>query len=102
MEGVGTLQLKPYDEVTEISTNKKPANTAMVKFKQSARNTSIYVPFSSTSKIIITDMLGRTITSFSTGKADWHVLPVKLAPGVHIAQVTNGNRNIVCKFDIVR
>lgn len=102
VEGVGTLQLKPYPISTPVTTDVRPAIASPVKFKQSATQTFIFVPFSSKTRIVITDLLGRTEMSFETGKSDWYTLPARLSPGIHIAKVSNRKNSSLHKFDIVR
>ncbi len=102
MEGVGTLRLRPYPDATKINNKIEHVAAPQVKFKQTASQASIFVPFNSSTEIVITNLLGKKVMSLMTNKSAWHTLPSKLATGVHFAQVTNKKEKSVYKFDVVR
>ena len=97
LEGV-----EPHVCAVNILSNKETAGD-YIKFKKTAKTIEVYIPFTGSSIVSISDVKGRALSSFrASGKRQWYSISKEMLSGVIIVNIKNLNGIIIKKFCFVR
>ncbi len=87
---------------TGINTNSRIADN-VIKFKKTQEAMLVYIPFSRSCIVEITDIRGKKLSSFTTsGTQQWYSMPKSISSGMHIISVKNGSKTFVKKFSVIK
>ena len=75
----------------------------LIKFKKTSGSYMVYIPFEGNYTVTISDVHGRTLSSFSTGgNKQWYDVSKPVTSGVHIVSVEYSDKTFVKKFWFVK
>ncbi len=80
-----------------------PAQSRQILIKKTAESFIVFIPFSGTHTIAVSDVKGRELTSFRTDQNKlWYQIPRPLSSGVNIISINTPNKKVVEKFLFVQ
>lgn len=87
---------------TKITYNLAEASKRIL-FKKTQESFMIFLPFSGSNTVTISDVQGKQIASFTTSSDKrWYNVPVSLSSGMHIVSIRTPEKTIVRKFWFIR
>lgn len=95
----------PFEKELSVGTGiVAPAafNVDNMKIVRKDNKLSLYLPFGKGVNVALTDLHGRTLTSFTTQGNLWYSMPASLPSGIHILTLKTENSNLVKKIQIIR
>jgi hypothetical protein len=60
---------------------------------------SLFIPFKGAFEVVVQDLRGRTLASFSSFGRAWYQVPASVRSGLHLITVRNGNKTFVEKLN---